>query len=70
MKDVPNPLVQDQSYLRHFWHPVATLDELASSNDAGVGPIYRVLLDENILVAKVQDKIVAMADRCAHRFSK
>ena len=70
MKDVPHPLVQDQGYLRHFWHPIATVAELENSNDAGVGPIGRVLLDENVVIAKLNGVVTAMADRCAHRFAK
>lgn len=66
----PRSLVEDQSYLRHFWHPVCTLAELESSNAEGVGPIGRVLLDEPIVIVKLDGKISAMRDRCAHRFSK
>jgi len=68
--DIQHPLVQDQSYLRHFWHPVATIDELQASNEEGVGPIGRVLLDENIVIAKLGDKVTVMRDRCAHRFTR
>ncbi len=68
--NIQRPLVEDQSYLRHFWHPVATLQELSESNAQGVGPIGRVLLEEAVVIAKLDDKIVAMADRCAHRFAK
>lgn len=68
--NIQHPLVSDQSYLRHFWHPVATMDQLENSNDAGVGPIGRVLLDENVVIAKLDGKVVAMRDRCAHRFAK
>lgn len=68
--NIQNPLVADQSYLRHFWHPVATVSELENSNEAGVGPIGRVLLDENVVIAKLDGNVVAMADRCAHRFAK
>ncbi|EKS31084.1 aromatic ring-hydroxylating oxygenase subunit alpha [Afipia felis] len=64
------PLEQTANYLRHFWHPVCTLDELKASNDEGVGPIGRVLLDEPLVIAKLDGKIVAMGDRCAHRFAK
>lgn len=64
------PLVDDRSYLRHFWHPVCTLNELAQSNADGVGPVGRVLLDEPIVIAKLDGRIVAMRDRCAHRFAR
>ena len=67
---ISHPLVDDQSYLRHFWHPVCTLKELETSNPQGVGPIGRTLLRENIVIAKINGKIVAMYDRCAHRFSR
>jgi phenylpropionate dioxygenase-like ring-hydroxylating dioxygenase large terminal subunit len=64
------PLVNDRSYLRHFWHPICTVSELEASNEAGVGPIGRKLLDEPIVIVKLEGEIVAMADRCAHRFTK
>jgi phenylpropionate dioxygenase-like ring-hydroxylating dioxygenase large terminal subunit len=64
------PLVEDRSYLRHFWHPVCTLKQLEQSNEDGVGPIEVQLLDEPIVIVKLDGKIVAMRDRCAHRFSK
>jgi vanillate O-demethylase monooxygenase subunit len=62
-------LVEDQSYLRHFWHPVCTVKELEQSA-SGIGPIGRVLLDEPIVIVRLDGKIVAMRDRCAHRFAK
>lgn len=68
--NIPHPLVDDQTYLRHFWHPVCTLKELADSNPQGNGPIGRKLLGENIVIAKLNGKPVAMRDRCAHRFAK
>jgi len=68
--NIEHPLVTDQGYLRHFWHPVATLDELGASNAAGIGPIGRLLLDEPIVIAKLDGNITAMRDRCAHRFAK
>ena len=54
---ISHPLVDDQSYLRHFWHPVCTLKELETSNPQGVGPIGRTLLRENIVIAKINGKI-------------
>ena len=68
--DIENPVVVDQTYLHHFWHPVCTIGELENSNDRGVGPIGRTLLDVPIVIAKLEGKVVAMRDRCAHRFSK
>lgn len=64
------PLEQSLDYLRHFWHPVCTLSELAASNEKGEGPIGRILLDEPIVIARIDGVIVAMRDRCAHRFAK
>jgi vanillate O-demethylase monooxygenase subunit len=63
-------LIDDGRYLRHFWHPVCTLRELEQSNPAGTGPLSRRLLDEPLVIAKLGDEIVAMRDRCAHRFSR
>jgi vanillate O-demethylase monooxygenase subunit len=63
-------LVDDRSYLRHFWHPACTLKQLEQSNPEGVGPIGIQLLDERIAIVKLDGKIVAMRDRCAHRFTK
>jgi phenylpropionate dioxygenase-like ring-hydroxylating dioxygenase large terminal subunit len=63
-------LVDDRSYLRHFWHPVCTLKQLEQSNPEGLGPIGIQLLDERIVIVKLDGKIVAMRDRCAHRFTK
>ncbi|MEX3009684.1 Rieske 2Fe-2S domain-containing protein [Hoeflea sp. TYP-13] len=68
--NIHRPLVEDQSYLRHFWHPVCTLDELKQSNPDGVGPIGAVLLDEPLVIARLDGEVVAMRDRCAHRFAK
>ena len=64
------PLTADQSYLRHFWHPVATVNELEAADPAGNGPIGRTLLDEPLVIAKLNGKYVAMRDRCAHRYAK
>ncbi len=68
--NIQHPLVGDQSYLRHFWHPVCTVKELDESGDGEGGPIGRVLLDEQIVVARLGEKLVAMRDRCVHRFAK
>ena len=64
------PLVEDRSYLRHFWHPICTVAELERSNEAGVGPIGRVLLDEPLVIVKLAGEVAVMRDRCAHRFTK
>ena len=68
--NIHRPLVEDQSYLRHFWHPVCTLQELNEANPEGSGPIGVTLLDEPLVIARLDDEIVAMRDRCAHRFAK
>jgi hypothetical protein len=60
--NIPHPLVEDQHYLRHFWHPVCTLKELETSNPAGVGPIGRTLLGENVVIAKLNGRPVVMPD--------
>lgn len=64
------PLVADRSYLRHFWHPVCTMTELEAAHPSGEGPLGVTLLDEALVVAKLDGKVVAMQDRCAHRFAK
>lgn len=64
------PLVADRMYLRHFWHPVCTVAELEGANPSEDGPLAVTLLDEPIVVARLDGKIVAMQDRCAHRFAK
>lgn len=67
---IAKPLVADRAYLRHFWHSVCTVAELERSNPAGVGPISVTLLDEPLAIAQLGGKVVALFDRCAHRFSK
>ena len=68
--NIHRPLVEDQSYLRHFRHPVCTLQELDDSNPQGTGPIGATLLDEPLVITRLDHEIVAMRDRCAHRFAK
>ena len=68
--NIQHPVVRDQSYLRHFWHPVCTEKELENSGEDGTGPIGRILLDENIVIARLENRVVAMRDKCAHRFTK
>lgn len=63
-------LLADKSYLRHFWHPVCTLKEFTESAPSGLGPMAVKLLGEDIVLAKLDGKIAAMRDRCAHRFAK
>lgn len=65
----PQPLLQDRSFLRHFWHPVCTRTELETANESGRGPLGLTLLGERIVIANLGGDTVAMRDRCAHRFS-
>jgi phenylpropionate dioxygenase-like ring-hydroxylating dioxygenase large terminal subunit len=64
------PYFQDTNYLRHFWHPVATLEELEKSSPAGNGPMAVRLLNEELVVANLNGELVAMRDRCPHRSAK
>ncbi|MDN7407991.1 aromatic ring-hydroxylating dioxygenase subunit alpha [Burkholderia vietnamiensis] len=61
------PLLEDKSYLRHFWHPVCTLAEFERSNASGHGPMGVTLLGEKLVLARLNSKLVASPDRCAHR---
>lgn len=47
--------------LHQFWHPVAY------SSEVGEKPTQVVLLDQAIVLARIDGKVVALADRCAHR---
>jgi len=47
--------------LHQFWHPVAY------SSDVNEKPQQVILLDEKIAIARIDGKVVALADRCAHR---
>lgn len=49
------------SMLRHYWHPVATSAEL------GETPVGARLLDEQIVVFRIRDRVVAFRDLCVHR---
>jgi len=63
------PLLEDREFLRHFWHPVCTKAELEAANPSGRGPLAVTLLGERVVIANLGGKIVAMEDRCAHRFA-
>ncbi len=39
MNDQIKPLLEDKTYLRHFWHPVCTVDEFERANPSGHGPM-------------------------------
>ena len=64
------PLIKDNEYLRHFWHPVCTVTELEKAKPSSFGPLAVTLLREQLVVAKLEGKYVAMRDRCAHRSAK
>ena len=49
--------------LRHYWHPVATSDEL------GKKPLGACLLDERIVLWRCGERVVAFRDLCIHRGS-
>lgn len=53
--------------LRHVWHPVCTIEELAAAAPGGNGPMAVTLLGERLAVALVDGAPVALADRCVHR---
>jgi vanillate O-demethylase monooxygenase subunit len=64
------PLLEDKTYLRHFWHPVCTVAEFERANASGHGPMAITLLGESIVLARLNGKLVAASDRCAHRSAK
>lgn len=47
--------------LHQFWHPVAYATDVTST------PQRVTLLDEHIVLARIDGKVAALADRCAHR---
>ena len=49
--------------LRHYWHPVAT------SNELGAQPLGTCLLDERIVLWRSGQQVVAFRDLCIHRGS-
>jgi phenylpropionate dioxygenase-like ring-hydroxylating dioxygenase large terminal subunit len=49
--------------LRNFWHPVAL-----ESDVTGDGPFAVALLGERWVLARLHGELVAMQDRCPHRF--
>lgn len=67
--NAPRPLLEDRTFLRHFWHPVCTKAELESANPSGRGPLAVTLLGERLAIAKLGGQIVALEDRCAHRLA-
>ena len=64
------PLIENMEFLRHFWHPVATLDEFEKADPLGNGPMAVTLLDEKVVLARLDGKMVAMKDQCGHRWAK
>jgi phenylpropionate dioxygenase-like ring-hydroxylating dioxygenase large terminal subunit len=63
------PLIEDRSFLKHFWHPVCTRAELEQAHPSGRGPHAVTLLGKKLVVANLGGRVVAMDDRCAHRFA-
>ena len=61
------PLIEDNTFLRHFWHPVCTAKELEESNPSGIGPLGVTLLNERVVIARIDEELVALQDRCPHR---
>lgn len=57
----------DEATWRHFWHPVCTLDELRAADPSGKGPLKVTLLEEDLVIAELEEGIVALSDRCCHR---
>lgn len=47
--------------LRHYWHPVATVEDL------GDKPLGVQLLDERVVVFSIKDEVAAFKDLCIHR---
>ena len=47
--------------MRQFWHPVAY------SSEVGDKPVPVVLMDQQIVLARIDGKVAALDDRCAHR---
>jgi vanillate O-demethylase monooxygenase subunit len=58
MPDAPDPL---DDLLRRSWHAVAVADEV------GAAPVPVTLLDERLVVARLDGEIVAFDDQCPHR---
>lgn len=59
----PTTLTNTHPALRNFWHPVAL--ELDVPSD---GPIGVTLLGERWVLVRLHGELVAMQDRCPHRF--
>nr|WP_322761633.1 aromatic ring-hydroxylating dioxygenase subunit alpha [Frankia sp. Cr2] len=63
MVDVPQLLTNTDPSLRRGWHPVAR------SSDLGDEPVPVRLLGEHWAIARLDDHVVAFADRCPHRLA-
>jgi phenylpropionate dioxygenase-like ring-hydroxylating dioxygenase large terminal subunit len=60
----------DNETWRFFWHPVCTLRELEES-DKGRGMLLQAkLLGTELVIAKLENTVVAMNNRCPHRSAK
>ncbi len=64
------PLIADKTYLRYFWHPVCTLQEFHRGSSGGLRPLGVKLLGQDIVLARLDGKLAAMRDQCAHRHAK
>jgi vanillate O-demethylase monooxygenase subunit len=53
--------------LELFWHPVATLEEVAN---AAPNPLAITLLGRQLAVADIGDRVVTLIDRCPHRSTR
>lgn len=65
-----NPVIEDKTYLRHFWHPVCTVDEFDRSNPSGNGPMAVKLLGQNLVIVRLNQELMAADDRCVHRSAR
>ena len=60
----------DNDTWRYFWHPVCTKKELDESDD-GRGKLLRaLLLGQELVIAELDNGMVAMDNRCPHRSAK
>ncbi|MEP1209510.1 MAG: Rieske 2Fe-2S domain-containing protein [Rhizobiaceae bacterium] len=67
---MPEKTYLDNETWRYFWHPVCTSAELDAS-DTGQGCLLQAqLLGTDLVIAKFDDGVVAMNNRCPHRSAK
>ena len=58
---MPEPRDPIEPTLRRYWHPVA------SSAEVGAKPLGVCVLDEQVVVYRVKERVVAFRDLCVHR---